>query len=75
MDETTRTYELKNKTALDQTKKDGNVLAGKDTYVYCCSDGKFFVEADWNGKVVRQFNLGKRSYRVYKKDFKGFWFY
>ncbi len=75
VDETTGTYELKNKTALDRTKKDGNVLVGKDTYIYCCSDGKFFVEADWNGKVVRQFNLGRRPYRVYKKDFKGFWFY
>jgi len=75
VDETTKTYELKDKTALDQTKKDGNITAEKDVYIYCCSDGKYFVEGDWNDRIIRQFNLEKRPYRVYKKDFKGFWFY
>ncbi len=75
VDETAKTYELRDKTALDQTKKDGNVTAEKDIYIYCCSDGKYFVEGDWNDRMIRRFNLEKRPYRVYKKDFKGFWFY
>ena len=75
VDETAGTYELKDKTALDQTKKDGNITAGKDSYVYCCSDGKYFVEGDWNDRIIQQYNLDRRPFRVYKKDFKGFWFY
>lgn len=75
VDETAKTYQLVNKKALDQTKRDGNVIAGKTTYVYCCSDEGLFVEGDWNGRVVKQFKMGKRPYRVYKNDFKGFWFY
>lgn len=75
IDETAGTYELKDKTALDQTKKDGNITAEKDRYIYCCSDGKYFVEGDWNDRTIRQYHLDRRPYRVYKKDFKGFWFY
>lgn len=75
VDETAKTYELRDKTAFDQTKKDGNIMAKKDIYIYCCSDEKYFVEGDWNDRIIRRFNLEKRPYRVYKKDFKGFWFY
>jgi hypothetical protein len=75
VDETTKTYQLEDKKALDQTKKDGNVVADKDSYIYCCSDEKLLVEGDWNGKVIKQFTLSRHPYRVYKNDFKGFWFY
>lgn len=74
VDEITGTYQLEDKQGLDQTKKDGNLEEQKDSYVYCCSDEKLFVEGDWNGRIIKQFNLSKRPYRVYKKDFKDFWF-
>lgn len=75
VDETTGSYELKENRALDQTKKDGNVAAQKDSFIYCCSDEKLFTESDNTGKLIKQFSTKQRPYRVYKKDFKGFWFY
>ncbi len=75
IDEATGTYQLQKDHALDQTKKDGNFVAEKDFYIYCCSDGKYFVESDWDSKAIKQFSTGQRPYRVYKEDFKNFWFY
>ncbi|MCI8770744.1 MAG: aryl-sulfate sulfotransferase [Lachnospiraceae bacterium] len=75
VDEVAGTYELKEKKPLDQTKKDGNAVSQKDTFIYCCSDEGLFTESDMEGKLIRQYSTSKRPYRVYKKDFKGFWFY
>lgn len=75
IDENTKAYQLIDRRPLDRTAKDGNIAVGTTAYVYCCSDNGIFVEGDWNDRVIRQFETGTRPYRVYKKDFKGFWFY
>lgn len=69
------TYELREERSLDKTGQDGNVVTQKDSYIYCCSDKKSFSESDNNGKLIKQFKTGQRPYRIYKNDFKNFWFY
>lgn len=75
VDETAGTYELKKKYKLAKTKKDGNYIIEDDQYIYCCSDGKFFTESDTTGRVLKDFQMKDRPYRVYKKDYKQFWFH
>lgn len=75
VDETAKTYQLKGKLPLDQTKKDGNICKQDNTLVYCSSDNSYFAESDINGKLIKQFNVTSRPYRVYKMNFKKFWFY
>ncbi len=75
VDEAARTYILSAKKDFDQTKKDGNIEKSGDVYVYNCSDSKKIVETDLNGKLIKEFKLANRAYRVYKNDWKGFWFY
>lgn len=75
IDETTNTYQLQEKIPVDQTKNDGNILSLDSSYVYCCSDENIFVEMDQTGKLIKQFAATQRPYRVYKRDFKNFWFY
>ena len=75
VDEAAKTYELRETKALDQTKRDGNAVAQKDSFIYCCSDENLFTETDKDGKLIRQYSTKERPYRVYKKDFKGFWYY
>lgn len=75
IDETTNTYQLKEKMAVDQTKSNGNILEQDNTFVYCISDRNVFAEMDQNGKLIKQFAATQNPYRVYKNDFKNFWFY
>lgn len=74
VDEVAGTYDLKKKYKAAQTKKDGNYILDDDQYIYCCSDGGFFTESDTTGRSLKDFTTTKRPYRVYKKDFKRFWF-
>ncbi len=69
------TYEQREERSLDKTSQDGNVVTQKDSYIYCCSDKKTFSESDNNGKLIKQFKTSQRPYRIYKNDFKNFWFY
>lgn len=75
VDEIAGTYELKETQKLEKTQQDGNVIKKKDSFLYCCSDKKSYMEADQTGKLIRKFFTGQRPYRVYKNDFKGFWFH
>ena len=75
VDETTKTYELKKQNVLEQTKNDGNYIPNGEQYIYCCSDKGFFTESDLTGRVLKNFTATSRPYRVYKRDFKGFWFH
>ncbi len=75
VDETTNTYQLEKKLPLAQTKQNGNVQLYDANLLYCCSDHKFFTENDSSGKLIKQFFVAKTPYRVFKRDFKGFWFY
>ncbi|MBR1744222.1 MAG: aryl-sulfate sulfotransferase [Lachnospiraceae bacterium] len=74
VDEVAGTYDLKKKYKVAQTKKDGNYISNGDQYIYCCSDGNFFTESDTTGRVLKDFMMSDRPYRVYKNDFKQFWF-
>lgn len=74
VDETEGTYDLKTKNKIEQNKKDGNYILDGDQFIYCYSDGKLIKEADTTGRTVKEFHTQTRPYRVYKKDFKKFWF-
>lgn len=75
IDEQAMTYELKAQRNLEKTSVDGNVAMQKAGFVYCCSDKKLYSESDMNGKLIKQYSATTRPYRVYKSDFKNFWFY
>lgn len=74
VDETTNTYQLKKKNKTELNSNDGNYILDGDQYIYCRSDGKSFKEADTTGRLIREYTTQSRPYRVYKKDFKDFWF-
>ena len=75
IDEQAMTYELKAKRNLEKTEADGNVVMQDASFVYCCGDKKQYAESDMNGKLIKQYSTTTRPYRVYKEDFKNFWFY
>lgn len=75
VDETTKTYQLHKSSRLPQTKSNGNVTVGDQVIVYCNSDQKAIQEMDKKGKLIRKFIYPGTIYRVYKGDWKGFWFH
>lgn len=75
VDETAGTYQLKTSETLPQTHKAGNVTVEPEVIIYCNSDAKLVQETDRSGKLIRQFTYPYSIYRVYKSDWKGFWFY
>lgn len=74
VDETTNTYQLKTKNEVEGNRKDGNYILDGSQYIYCHSDAKSFKEADTTGRLIREYSTQMRPYRVYKRDFKSFWF-
>ncbi len=74
VDETTKTYMMSYRKAFSQTKKDGNVSKKGDIYLYCDADSRSFQESDDDGKLIRKFKINKKIKRVYKNDWKNFWF-
>ena len=75
VDENARTYMLSSKKAFNKTSKNGNVVKKDGIYLYCDSGKRCFSESDDDGKLIKKFNYDKGIYRVYKKDWKNFWFY
>ena len=75
VDENARTYMLSSKKAFNKTGKNGNVVKKDGIYLYCDSGKRCFSESDEDGKLIKKFNYDKGIYRVYKKDWKNFWFY
>ena len=75
VDENARTYMLSSKKAFNKTSKNGNVVKKDGIYLYCDSGKRCFSESDEDGKLIKKFNYDKGIYRVYKKDWKNFWFY
>lgn len=75
VDETTGTYRLKSSEPLAQTRTDGNVTVEPKVIIYCNSDARTVQETDRTGKLICQFTYPGKLYRVYKSDWKGFWFY
>lgn len=75
VDETAGTYQLKSSEPLPQTRSWGNVTVEPDVIIYCNSDAGLVQETDRSSKLIRQFAYPYPVYRVYKSDWKGFWFY
>lgn len=75
VDETAGTYQLKAHETLPQTRTAGNVTVEPEVIIYCNSDARTVQETDRSGKLIRQFTYPYPIYRVYKSDWKGFWFY
>ncbi|MCI5500584.1 MAG: aryl-sulfate sulfotransferase [Lachnospiraceae bacterium] len=75
VDENARTYMLSSKKAFNKTSKNGNVVKKDGIYLYCDSGKRCFSESDDDGKLIKKFNYDTGIYRVYKKDWKNFWFY
>ncbi len=75
VDENAKTYVLDQKERLEKNKYEGNVTPFKDSYLYAKSDENTFLEVDSEGKLIKSFQSQAPLYRIYKNDWKGFWFY
>lgn len=75
VDEAAGTYILQDKERLEKNSTGGNVTSFEESFLYCKSQKKLFEECDREGKLVRSYAVRQKLYRVYKEDWKGFWFY
>lgn len=75
VDEGAGTYQLNTSKAFSYTAGDGNIIYGDKVIIYCNSSEKTIQEMDRKGKLIRQYTASVLPYRVYKTDWKGFWFY
>lgn len=75
VDENAGTYILVDKERLEKNESGGNVISFGDSYLYCRGDEDTFLECDDRGKLIKSFRTEEKLYRVYKDDWKGFWFY
>lgn len=75
VNESAKNYRVSEKKAFEKTSNNGNIIKGDSRYIYCCSDKGKFIETDSAGKLIKGFKTGGRPYRVYKNDWKNFWFY
>lgn len=74
VDETTRTYMRTETKGFDKTRDEGNVTKTDNVYIYCNAGNNKFIETDMSGRVIKEFSVKQDLYRVYKYDWKGFWF-
>ena len=58
----------------DKTRDEGNVTKADNVYIYCNAGNNKFIETDMSGRVIKEFSVKQDLYRVYKYDWKGFWF-
>lgn len=75
VDENAGTYILADKERLEKNEDGGNVTPYGESYLYCISDKNTFLECDERGKLIRSYQTKQKLYRIYKSDWKGFWFY
>lgn len=74
VDETTRTYMREETKGFSKTRREGNITKAKDVYIYCNASNNKFIETDMSGRIIKEFSIKQDLYRVYKYDWKGFWF-
>lgn len=74
--EADKTYELTDKFKIPYSRRNGSILRYKGQYVCAVSEDAEYLEYDKEGLMIYQYELKnkKRVYRVFKDDFKGFWF-
>lgn len=75
VDESAGTYALLEKERLTWNEKGGNVTPYDESFLYCRSGDHIFEETGKDGRQIRSFHVKGALYRVYKNDWKGFWFY
>lgn len=75
VDESAGTYALLEKERLTWNEKGGNVTPYDESFLYCRSGDHIFEETGKDGRQIRSFHVNGALYRVYKNDWKGFWFY
>lgn len=75
VNESAKNYRVSEKKAFEKTADNGNIIKDGNKYIYCCSDKNKFLETDATGKLIKSFKTGSGVYRVYKNDWKNFWFY
>ena len=75
VDESAGTYALLEKERLTWNEKGGNVTPYDESFLYCRSGDHIFEETGKDGRQIRSFHVKGILYRVYKNDWKGFWFY
>ena len=74
VDETAGTYIRSETNGFDKTRDGGNVTKTDDVYIYCNASKNKFIETDTAGRLIKEFYPGSGLYRIYKYDWKGFWF-
>ena len=74
VDETAGTYIRSETKGFDKTRDGGNVTKTDDVYIYCNASKNKFIETDTAGRLIKEFYPGSGLYRIYKYDWKGFWF-
>lgn len=75
VNESAKNYRVTAKKAFEKTSDYGNIIKDKNLYIYCCSSKNKFMETDATGKLIKSFKTSDGAYRVYKNDWKNFWFY
>lgn len=75
VDENAGTYVLADKERMEKNESGGNIISFGSSYLYCRGDDDTFLECDDRGKLIKSFQTEEKLYRVYKDDWKGFWFY
>lgn len=75
VDESAGTYALLEKERLTWNEKGGNVTPYDESFLYCRSGDHIFEETGKDGRQIRSFHVKGALYRVYKNNWKGFWFY
>lgn len=75
INQSAKNYRISEKKAFEKTSNDGNIIKGDNVYIYCCSDKNKFIETDSTGKLIKCFKTSDGIYRVYKNEWKNFWFY
>lgn len=74
VDEAAGTYMRIDAIPFDKTTDEGNIVKLDDVFIYCNASHNKFMEADSTGKLIKEFTVDRDLYRVYKYDWKGFWF-
>lgn len=73
VDEKAGYYGMNRSFGVSYSSQGGNAYWNGMNTIVSSMDGKLFGEYDENGRLIREFSL--KAYRVYKYDFKNYWFY
>lgn len=74
VDEAAGTYMRTDTVSFNKTTDEGNIVKSGNVFIYCNASKDTFMEADSTGKLIKEFTVDRDLYRVYKYDWKGFWF-